>query len=309
MDILTELLDILPKNIRDALHNTDLSGIEEIHLRSGGITTVTADGENRYLTDTGLSRFPSHGIIGGANEAEDTLTRLCGGSVYAYEKSRDEGCVTVHGIRAGLCGETAFSDGRTVLRRVTGIVLRIPRRVIGCERAVLDKLAAKGLDGGLLIASAPGGGKTTLLRELAVSLSRMPIRNNADAPPFYRVTVIDERGELYRPSWYTGCAAEVISGLPKSDALTRAVRVLNPQIIVCDELGTKEDVAALTRAHLGGVRVIASVHESSAKAVRRSPELCALFDAGVFTRAYLLSRQGKTFTGEWIDLPSGTAGS
>lgn len=56
---LYRILAFLPGAVRSALNRLPsgtLEKISELRLRAGNITTVTLDGENRYLTDAGHKR-------------------------------------------------------------------------------------------------------------------------------------------------------------------------------------------------------------------------------------------------------------
>ncbi|MBO5744770.1 MAG: hypothetical protein J6R60_03180, partial [Clostridia bacterium] len=62
---------------------------------------------------------------------------------------------------------------------------------VGVASALVDVLAHYGYKRGILVYSPPGVGKTTLLRDLARTLTR--------APHYLRLCLIDPRGELDFP--------------------------------------------------------------------------------------------------------------
>ena len=288
------LYGVLPKRLGVILQK-ERETPEELRLRAGAPCTAAIGGHNFFVTEGGFSHLAQNAVFCSADDIENTLFSFCGGSVYAHEETMKRGFLTCHGIRAGISGEVSAN---AVIRRVDGIHFRLPRRVPHCADALAARFLSHGGGKGLLIASAPGIGKTTLLRELAIVLSNGSL---AVGEPFYRVTVIDERAEIYSKAWFEGCTADVITGAGKKAAFEWAVRSLSPQIIVCDEIGSKEDAEALRLAHLGGVRVIASIHEADANALFARPSVSSLFEAGVFGAAYLLRRDGGHFDGEWLE--------
>ena len=107
-----------------------------------------------------------------------------------------------------------------------------------------------------LIISPPKCGKTTLLRDLTRFLS-----NNKNV----KIALIDERDEIassYMGRDYNdvGKRTFVLSGYLKEEGFSHAVRSLSPDIIICDEIGDKEDFNIISYALLRGVKIIATLH-------------------------------------------------
>ena len=108
----------------------------------------------------------------------------------------------------------------------------------------------------LLIASPPSGGKTTVLRDLQKLGER------------WRVALIDERNEFAatvagEPQNLIGVMTDVFNSYNKYEGIMTAVKVMSPQILICDEIGSSEDNEALQYALNSGVKLIASCHASS----------------------------------------------
>lgn len=295
---LYRLIEQFPFSVRAALHrlsDTTLAGLTEIRLRSDGIATVTLDGENQYLTDSGLSREPTRCVRTSEHDIEEFLYRFCGGSVYAYEESMKRGFLTRDGIRVGLCGATLTSGGEMCgFSHISGLCLRIPHHVSGAAERALSLYAEKGLAaGGLLVIAPPGVGKTTFLRDLAISLARDIRTKSRNHGRFYRVCLLDERDELYLPDVFSGCAVDVLGGLSKAKALECAARVLSPEVVICDELGSERDAAAILEAHFGGIVFAASLHGTGVEDALKNPSILTLCRSGIFRTFCVLERRGR----------------
>lgn len=198
---------------------------------------------------------------------------LCRYSVYAYEKELQQGFVTVAGGNrvgvAGMVGKNGFTE-------ITSLNFRVARRVVVSLPEELQQILAE-MDGGLLIAGAPGSGKTTLLRSITETLCQ---RERV-------VCVIDERAELFGEDTLA-YPCDVYSRFPKTEAVSMAIRCMNPQIIVCDELGTAADAAALESGVASGVQFVASVHGETGDELNCSRQMGRLLATGAFRYAVLL---------------------
>lgn len=296
-----KIKDCLPSKVINALAKTPenvLYNISEIRMRADNITTVTSGGENLYLADTGVSDNPARCIRVTHKDIDVFIYRLCGGSVYSYEDTIKKGYITRFGIRTGICGEVSLK-GKEIsgFNRITGVNVRIPNHISGCCENLICHISQNGFpdNSGILIVSPPGVGKTTVLRELAIRLSRGITQKQTGKTRVYRVTVIDERNEIFVPELFWGCMADVLSGAVKSEGIECASRVMSPEIIICDEIGSKADADMLADSHIGGVVFIASMHGNSADNVLSKPAVFKLCNDGVFSYIYLLERiSGKT---------------
>lgn len=101
---------------------------------------------------------------------------------------------------------------------------------------------------GLLIAGAPGSGKTTLLRAVLAELSAAG-RKTAVVDERFEIAPVEQSGFCTRLPQH----CDVLSGYPKHIGMQHALRALAPDVIVCDEVGAMEDIAAITQAANAGV--------------------------------------------------------
>ena len=133
-----------------------------------------------------------------------------------------------------------------------------------------------------LLLSPPGGGKTTLLRDLVRQLSQ------GEGVPPQRITLIDEREEIavmYRgqPQMDVGPRTDVLSGCPKALAIPMALRAMNPQIIAVDE-----DLRAISQAAGCGVALLATIHAANVEELQAKPLYQELLARRVFRQAVLI---------------------
>lgn len=281
------LRESLPPRIIEAVETayTCLGGrmaghLEEIRLRADRSMSITVGGGNRRVDQTLTSA-----------ELFSILTRMCGGSLYAYSQNINEGFVTLEGgVRVGIAGEASCEDGHVVgVREITALCIRIPHahENIGQEMADLLKhmKQASGTPQGLLIYAPPGVGKTTLLRGVTAHLS-------GGQDPL-RTVVVDTRGELTFPLGGERLCLDILTGYPRALGVSIATRCLNAQVIVCDEIGDGREAAALISAYHGGVPLIATAHGGSVKELLCRTGLRLLHKAGLFGAYVGLHRDGS----------------
>ncbi len=210
-----------------------------------------------FLTKKGKS-FANH-IVTDA-EFEEALALATERSLYAITEKLVNGYLPLKGgVRVGVAGESV-SDGNRVktVKNITSLVYRIPHQIFGAS----DFLQIDGnFRENVLIISPPACGKTTFLRDLSRRLSIAGMN----------VAVLDERGEIggvvqSEVTLDLGNNADVLVGFPKSIAYENALRSLNPDYIVTDELSGESDVKGVLRAYYGGVKVAATLHGSGESA-------------------------------------------
>ena len=258
--------------------------VQEIRLRRGQPVLFTVQG---HLT-------PCAKFLPGARRAahlgeadlQACFLHLCRHSVYAFEEELRQGFFTVEGgNRIGVAG----SWGGSGFSAVTSLNLRVARWVTCDVPQPVQQYLAEG-SGSLLVAGAPGSGKTTFLRTLVQLLSQK------DAV----VCVVDERCELMAGEGggglpTAGMRCDVYTRCPKAEGIEMALRCMNPAFIVCDELGTAADAAALEAGLASGVVFLASVHCDSIEHLESRPQLAKLLHTGAFATAVLL--EGRSHPG------------
>ncbi|MBP3521808.1 MAG: stage III sporulation protein AB, partial [Oscillospiraceae bacterium] len=177
---------ILPPKLREralALPEGIRQKASELRLRVGREPAAVLEGDELPL--------PGEGRVS-RRDLELTVEIATQASPQAALEQLRQGYFTLRGgHRLGLCGSVWTQEGQVKnLRRLSSLNLRLAHAVPGCGARVLRELGAEGGFPDTLILAPPGGGKTTLLRDLIRLLS-----DGLILPPL-RVGLCDERGEV-----------------------------------------------------------------------------------------------------------------
>ena len=226
-------------------------------------------------------------------------------SRYAAEETLRPGYLAVRGgFRVGLCGTAVRKNGaNTALRDLSSAAVRIARQRRGVGEDIAPRLFREGRFQNTLLLAPPGGGKTTLLRDLVRCLSA-----GGPGRPGLRVSLIDERGEVAVmvrgiPQMDVGPRTDVLDACPKALGIPMALRAMNPQVIAVDEITAEADLWAAVQAAGCGAGLLATIHASGVEELDQRPLYRQLLSEGVFRLAVCIRRGGTGRTYEVEALP------
>lgn len=265
-----EFLSILPPWLRreiDTLENRDL---QELRLRMNSPPEL-----KKSKGSVWLNRLAS------SEDITFIMNLASRYSPWAVETMAQGFITAPGGHRIGICGEAIIKE-KTVrgLREIRSICIRIARDFPGIGRNAY--LIGKSM----LILGAPGWGKTTLLRDIARTLSEQ-----------HTVCVLDERKELFPVGIAAGKKMDILYSCPKAEGIEMLLRSMGPDYIAVDEITAENDANSLIRAAGCGVHLLATAHASSLSDLQKRPIYRSLLEQKVFDH-FLVLRKDKTFSVE-----------
>ena len=276
-----EILSIFPGMLREALAElrVNTNNLQEIRIRAGRPVTVLC-GNREYIS----------GRVTDGAQVNEILAYLSSYSLYAYEDEIRQGFLSLPGgHRVGLSGRTVLESRKIkTITEISSLNIRFAHEIRGCADGLLPHLWENGRLLHTLIVSAPGRGKTTLLRDC--------IRQISNGSPYnggMTVGVVDERSEIagsFRgvPGNDVGMRTDVLDGCPKAEGMMMLIRSMSPKVIAVDEIGSSDELAALMTAMHCGCVLLATVHGSSMEELRKKPVLKYMMELKMFERYVVL---------------------
>ena len=99
-----------------------------------------------------------------------------------------------------------------------------------------------------------------------------------------------------------GMFTDVIDNVPKAIGINMLIRSMSPQVLICDEIGSIEDVLAIEKAACSGVKGIFTAHAASIEEVLQNENLKRLIDNKLIKRIIVLSSNQKGQVKEMMEV-------
>lgn len=285
-------VEILPQRLKSAvmrIPEIEKMRIQDIRLRLMRYLSVTIFDSEYFVTENGvITRSSANAVKVLKEDMEYTFNTAFQNSIHSFKREISQGYITIKGgNRVGFCGNAVFNPMREgyvdSVKDVSSIAIRISREIKGCSNEIFSKVFTDEAKS-LLIIGPPCSGKTTVLRDLCVSLSKN-----------HRVSLIDERNEI--SSTVAGVSQNNIGDLSdvfccynKYEGIMTAVKVMSPEFLVCDEIGSKNDSKALEYAINSGVKLIATAHCTDYDDAKRRVTVSGLLKDRVFDYVAVLGK-------------------
>lgn len=288
-----DLCAFLPRSVAGILStfsDLDALKINEIRLRRSAPPAICCEGNIYTLGKDGIAGSEASYILTD-KDLEEAWRYVTSSSVYALEEEVRRGYVTLRGgHRVGIAGTAVIRDGLVRSQKdIFSLNYRVSRECKGIGLPLLPYLFEHKVFLNTLIVSPPGGGKTTLVRDLTRLLS-----DGTGDYPRHNITLIDERAEIAAVFMGQACHdvgsfTDILTNFPKSEGMLLALRSMGPGILVTDEIGSEADRIAVADALRSGVSLLLTAHSCTMVELKEKPVLKGFLQEGVFDRIIFLS--------------------
>lgn len=278
----------ISESVRSVISKINLGEIEEIRLRKNMPLTLHSGKKHKFVHQSGiLSNTVSGAYVVSDYDIQRSMELLCEEGIYHFQPQISGGYITKSGHRVGIAGRVILQENKiTYINDISGLNYRFAKEIIGSADKIIGAVLGEKVKNTLIV-SPPGCGKTTILRDLSRQISNRG----------YKTLIVDERSEIAAmesgmSSYDIGILTDVLDQCPKAEGIMMGIRSLSPEVVICDEIGSEQDVCAIKAAIGCGVSIIASLHSDMGinfEKSERTANLSKLFDVIV----YLSQRAGS----------------
>ncbi len=275
-----DVIDYLSEKIKNEIKTyiLNIEDIEEIRLRiNKPIILKNSEGNNLLIH------------IVSKEELLETFQKVCEHSIYSYQKQICEGFITIKGgHRVGIAGSCVVENGKIInINYISSLNFRIAREKKDVSNNCFKFILNENEINNTLIISKPGCGKTTILRDLVRKISTKKTCG-----------IVDERGEIAamfkgEPQNDIGILSDVMDNCSKSDGMKMLIRSMSPEFIVCDEIGSKQDIEAINYAICSGVKGIFTAHGNSFEEIMLNENIKQLLEKYIIQTIIILDDKIK----------------
>lgn len=261
-----------------------LNQIEEIRFRNNNPIILKYNNKEQVLQEYTNS-----------NDILEIMQRICNNSIYSYQNQICNGYITVKGgHRVGVTGNAVIESEKVInINYISGLNFRIAKQILNSSNKIIPYVLdiQNNTVFNTLIVSAPGAGKTTILRDLVRQIS-----NGVENFNGLNVGLVDERGELAAmfkgvPQNDIGIRTDVLDNIPKAIGMRMLIRSMSPNVIVADEIGNSDDVEAINYAICCGIKGVFTAHGATFEDLALNPTIKQLLNMCIFDRIIFLKNK------------------
>lgn len=291
---LEDILNVMPMYIKEILMNIEhIENIQEIRLKVDK-PVILQISDREVITNYNIT----------SENIKTILKKMSNYSIYSIEPELKQGYITINGgHRVGICGNCIIENNIVkTIKNVSSLNIRVCKEILGCSDKIMQFILEDKNVLNTIIISPPKCGKTTLVRDITRNLSDGMENFKLDGK---KVCVVDERSEICAcsdgiPQLKVGLRTDVLDNCPKSQGIMMAIRSMSPDVIVCDEIGTYDDIKSILAALNCGVNLITTIHGFGIEDLKSRDVFKEVLKNNVFKRAIVLSGRRGVGTVEYI---------
>ncbi|MCM1114420.1 MAG: hypothetical protein NC397_02890 [Clostridium sp.] len=299
MDNISYFISMMPTPLADIFNAIDkivLEKINEIRLRKNKLIIIYIVNKPYFIEFSGkpVERANKLCVTCDSDTFEQICDRLCNHSYHTNMNTLIDGYVTVsNGSRVGVASTAVIKDNKiSSVKNISSINIRISHEYKGAADRILNIVYKKELPS-IIVAGKVSSGKTTLLRDYARQIS------SGYLGKYQKTAIIDERREI-ASGFDVGINTDILTGFNKAKGIEIATRTLSPDVIICDEVGSMDELNAIKHSFSSGVKFALSIHINDMPQIFYNKILMDLINTNEFD--YIIILKSFTDAFEVIDL-------